>query len=204
MTKRKKQRIKTMGLISIIIILLVLIGILLCQNKKLQESIPFENGDIFEINCKHDEYAETVFKENVVISDFNFIWDATNSLNIFSNPMYEMDNIIAPESTNVYQFAIKNNTSFDILYDMNYFEENDYGINMRYRLKRSSDYLIGSETEWVSYDNLMTHGISLKKGVIDIYYLEWKWFSGENDTAIGENADSKYALKINIKAKANE
>ena len=42
--------------------------------------------------------------------------------------------------------------------------------------------------------------LSSKTKTSDTYYLEWKWFSGENDTAIGEAGDVEYVLKINIKA----
>lgn len=35
----------------------------------------------------------------------------------------------------------------------------------------------------------------------DKYSLEWKWFSADNDTAIGKIDDATYGLNISIKFK---
>ena len=37
---------------------------------------------------------------------------------------------------------------------------------------------------------------------LDVYYLEWKWFSSDNDTEIGQTPNAGYQLKIDVKAES--
>lgn len=216
-------------ILGLVIIILIIIIILLLFFRKGNEILkPSGNIDIFEITCtnncdsnktdKEDDTDEEVEDEekkkqeqqaqmeNEIKENFNVIntngvsWNSTKELNIFSNPMFEMKERIAPESSNIYQFIVRNNTIYNLKYDLNFIEENDMNIDMKYRLKKNDKYIVGSEEEWVEYDQLNISKISSKAKTSDTYYLEWKWFSGENDTAIGEAGDVEYVLKINIKA----
>ena len=211
-------------ILGIVIIILIIIIILLLFFRKGNEILkPSGNIDIFEITCtnncdsnktdkeddkdeekkKQEQQAqiENEIKENFSVLNKNGVtWDSTKELNIFSNPMFEMKERIAPESSNIYQFIVRNNTIYNLNYDLSFIEENDMNIDMKYRLKKNDKYVVGSEEEWVKYTELNLNKISLKSKTSDTYYLEWKWFSGENDTAIGEAGNVEYALKINIKA----
>ena len=165
------------------------------ENTKEQEDVKTENTN------NQQEQIETEIKENFSVINTNGIaWDSTKKLNIFSNPMYEMKEKIAPEATNIYQFVVRNNTIYNLKYKMTFIEENDMNINMKYRLKKNDEYIIGNENEWVKYSDLNISGVSSKTKTSDTYYLEWKWFSSDNDTAIGEKGSVDYTLKINIKA----
>jgi len=208
-----KLKDKTINIYLILIIILLAIIVYLLFTKQEKESLkPSGNVDIFDINCnyncdcdKEEENTESVFAEKEFDDNFNILdnntsWQSTNDLNIFSNPMYEMDNKIAPESTNFYQFVVRNNTIYDINYNIVFKEDNNYKINMKYRLIKNDEYIVGNEKEWVTYEKLNLNNISLLTKNSDTYYLEWKWFSSDNDAEIGKIGNANYSLKIDIKA----
>jgi len=200
-------------LLGLVIIILLSVVVYLLFNKEEDVLKPSGNVDIFDINCNYncdcdDEFEDTqpVFGESDVLENFNIVgndgivWSSTNDLNIFSNPMYEMKEKIAPESSNFYQFVVRNNTIYDINYSIEFSEVNDMYINMKYRLIKNEQYVVGNDREWVSYNELDLEKIYLKTKTSDTYYLEWKWFSSDNDTLIGESGNVDYSLKIDIKA----
>lgn len=186
-------------LITIIIVLIIIIILLLMLWKfdKNQKKLT-GNVDVFEIecNCKDKEPADD--SNDVVINDSDITWLTSNQLKIFKNPVYEMSEIIAPGSSNAYHFAIKNNGDCNFIYQLQFQEQNEFNINMKYRLKRNNEYI---DKSWVSYDKLFKDEISLKKGQQDDYILEWKWVESINDTEVGSNISSSYNLKIEVAGK---
>ncbi len=137
---------------------------------------------------------------DVEVNDSNTKWSATNVLRIFENPAYNLEEIIAPLSTNSYQFIIRNGTSVFVVYDLEFIEQNVYDINMKFRLMKNGSYVSGSDNSWVTYDQLKVSSSSLISGSKDTYYLEWKWFESDNDTSVGSNIGAYYSLKINLSA----
>ena len=113
--------------------------------------------------------------------------------------MYEFKEIIAPESSNTYQFVVKNGTEYNLKYNISFNESNQYNINMKYKLKKNDTYIID---HYVSASELNVSEMLLDSKKNDTYYLEWKWISSDNDTAIGKTRDAKYSLKIDIKAES--
>ena len=144
---------------------------------------------------------EPTTDDNFIVKD-TVEWKSQNELRIFANPVYQMDNKIAPESSNTYEFIVRNNTSYNVKYSIDFDEENESNINMRYRLKKDGAYVVGNDTTWVRYNDLDLENITLNSSNDHIYYLEWKWFSSDNDTAIGANSSSKYKLNIVISAES--
>ena len=51
--------------------------------------------------------------------------------------MYELTDVIAPESSNTYQFVVKNGTEYNLKYKIDFIENNPYQINMKYKLKKN-------------------------------------------------------------------
>lgn len=135
----------------------------------------------------------------ITIVDKNIVWSSENKLRIFENSAFEYDEIIAPESSNVYQFIVKNTTKYDLKYKIDFIEDNVFNINMRYKLKKNDKYVID---EYVSASELKLLEYQLNSGASDTYYLEWKWVSSSNDTAIGNNPSSNYKLSIEINAES--
>ena len=136
--------------------------------------------------------------DEVLVSDNRIIWNDSSDLKIFSNSVYNFEDKIAPESSNTYQFVVKNSTSYKIKYSMSFIETNPYNINMKYRLKKNNNYIVD---RYVSYNELNLDEQLLNAKKNDTFYLDWKWVSSDNDTDAGNN-QANYSLKIDIKAES--
>ena len=108
-----------------------------------------------------------------------------------------MEGRIAPESSNAYEFKVENNTAYNLKYQIEFIETNEYNINMKFKLKKNDTYIID---HYVKASELSVTDMPLNINDSDTYYLEWKWISSSNDTSIGQNPEAKYSLKIEIKA----
>ena len=135
----------------------------------------------------------------LIVEDKDITWSGNTIAKIFTNSMYEFKNKIAPESSNTYQFIVKNATEYNLKYNISFIENNPYSINMKYKLKRNDTYVID---HYVSPSEINVSNILLDSGKNDTYYLEWKWVSSDNDTEIGTNPNAEYELKIDIKAES--
>ena len=140
-------------------------------------------------NDDEDEMLNVYDDEHTAVT-----WNGSDDLKIFGT-----SGKIAPESDSTYQFVIKNTTSYNLKYSIDFIETNPYNINMKYKLKKNDTYLID---HYVSADELSASEIFLNNNQSDTYYLEWKWISSENDTQIGKTIDANYGLKIEIKAES--
>ena len=194
----KKEKRKSLFYIYIIIILLIVIFILLMQkNNKVCSNLDGK-VDIFEVGCGENGENCTEDKQFfLTISDDQKTWQNENTIDIFSNPLYNNESLIAPLSTNTYRFVISNDSTKDIEYEMNFKEDNRFNINMKYRLKRGEDYIVGDEDTWVYYEELNLKKLNLQTKTKQVFYLEWKWFESTNDTEIGITRPT-YSLTIAI------
>ena len=221
MNKEKRKINKILMILNVVLIIIVVILLLKGCSKK-EETIK-NNGkiNIFEIKCdtdcdcncdkdnnekdkEKDDNTQEAFKPidddqelDIKILDKNKSWNDNENINLFEDSEYVVSGKIAPESTGTYQFVIKNSTIYNVKYNLNFDERNNYNINMKYRLKKNNEYVINN---WVTYSKLKQESIKLNKNSSDTYYLEWKWFESTNDNSIGEDINSKYGLSINIKA----
>jgi len=118
---------------------------------------------------------------------------------IFTNSMYKFRNVIAPESSNTYQFVVKNATDYNLKYTIDFVESNEHNINMKYKLKKNDTYLID---HYVSASELNISQMMLNVSSNDTYYLEWKWISSSNDTNIGKTPNAYYELAIKVEAES--
>ena len=140
-------------------------------------------------------------KDGVEVFDKETEYFQDTQLRIFTNAAYYVvDNKIAPDSQNSYQFVIRNNNKSDIKYDLNLNEENKYNVNMKYRLKLNGIYVVGNDDKWLSYKELKQENIELAANTYDVYTLDWKWFESSNDTEVGTNINSNYKLELRITA----
>ncbi len=133
----------------------------------------------------------------LVVEDDQIIWNTTNEINVFDTTFGDSNMKIAPESTGMYEFSVQNKTNYILKYSITFNENNNYHINMKYKLKKNDAYVISN---YVSYDQLIGTDLILNKNEVDSYVLEWKWVSSDNDTEIGSNPASKYGLTIIIEA----
>jgi hypothetical protein len=136
---------------------------------------------------------------DLIVEDKYITWNGVKETKIFEKTMYVKEERIAPESSNVYQFIVKNNTVYNLKYKINFIENNPLGINMKYKLKKNDTYIID---HYVSANKLATTDLLLNADDNDTFYLEWKWISSDNDTKIGQTPNASYGLKIEIEAES--
>ena len=134
----------------------------------------------------------------VFVKDKKLIWNDSSDLKIFTNSVYNLENKIAPESSNTYQFVIKNSTTYNVKYNISFSEFNPYNINMKYKLKKNNTYIVD---HYVSYNQLNISDQLLSAKNNDTFYLDWKWISSDHDNAAGENK-ANYSLKIEVNAES--
>ena len=223
--KKSKSDLIVKIILIIIIILLLLHNCAMVRKANNNEGkTPTGNVDIFEIKCDQsacdspitngetnsnntnnssniNNGKNTPVSSNdegeITVLDKDIVWSSENRLRIFENSIYEYNEIIAPESSNVYQFVVKNTTKYNLKYTIDFVEDNKFNINMKYKLKKNDTYIFD---EYVSASELKMTEYSLNSGANDTYYLEWKWISSSNDTSIGSNPSSNYRLSILINA----
>lgn len=134
-------------------------------------------------------------------------WNQLSRLNVFANPDYGGQPIIAPDSRGEYAFTIQNSARFPLQYTLKITDENEVGVPMEYRLKLGGKYLAGSENEWANVSALTEMSNNLPHESEAVYTLEWRWL-GENDeldTSAGVAAQdgAKYLLNFYIVAEQN-
>ena len=215
--KKKKKLDAVIKIILIIIIIILLLHNCALNNNKNKEKIPTGNVEIIEIKCDKDtNQCDTSSDDNtipvsgsedevvtidgmVTVYDNDVTWHGSTEAKIFTNSMYQLEDVIAPESSNTYQFVVKNSVGYKIKYNVSFIESNPYNINMKYKLKKNDTYLID---HYVSVNELNLTNLMLDSSNNDTYYLEWKWISSDNDTEIGKTPNANYGLKIEIKAES--
>lgn len=159
-----------------------------------------DNSEEKKINGDTDTDVE---REGIVyVDDKNGRYAYQKTLKIFENAAFKYTNKIAPGVSNSYDFKVHNETENTIRYDIAFTESSEYPINMRYRLKREGNYIVGSDSEWVSASELAAAFKELPMDGVDSYTLDWEWpyESGRDalDTEIGEKMLSEYSLEIKI------
>ena len=221
MNNDKKEKNKIIDWIVKIILIIIIIILLihncaLIKNRRLKQE-PTGNVDIIEITCNKDDVCKKdPEKQNddntkpvsgdveepetgLIVKDKQITWKGETQAKIFTNSMYKFKDVIAPESSNTYQFIVKNATEYNLKYKIDFVEENPYNINMKFKLKKNDTYIID---EYVSASELNISDMLLNVKENDTYYLEWKWISSSNDTAIGKTPDAYYGLTINVEAES--
>ena len=221
--KNKKIIDLVVKIVLIIIIIILLIHNCVINKNKSIEKIPTGNVDIIEIKCDKENVCEfdsnnkstgkdtkqettsvngeeDIIREGMVtVYDNDVTWHGMTQAKIFTNSMYQIEDVIAPESSNTYQFVVKNSADFKLKYNINFIEKNPYNINMKYKLKKNDTYLVN---HYVSASELNLTNLILNSSDNDTYYLEWKWVSSDNDTQIGKEQDAKYGLNIEVRAES--
>lgn len=214
---KKNRFIKIIYILIMIIIIIHLLSNYLRIIGYKNNLVPTGNVDIFDINCncqndnenEKDEKPVLGESDGLVVYDKN-VFFGEGELKIFENPAYEYKEIIAPGSSNTYQFIIRNNNPFDMEVNFNTAEVNKNNVKLKFRLRENNKYIIGDSSNWVTIKDLKYSNIKINSMKYKTYSLDWKWEYSESknqdkiDTFIGFDAVDKYKLLINIKAKMLE
>ncbi len=125
-------------------------------------------------------------------------WEDREDLSVFYNQTFG-DKVIVPGMTGAYRFRMQNNSPDPIVYSLTFSETNEYGIAMRYRLKRDGVYIAGEEG-YVTVEELCMEDLSVEEESITLFELEWIWAHNDAvDTVAGEN-EAMYYLHIDFLA----
>lgn len=215
-------------IIIFIIIFLIILFLLISKFGVIEVKTPTGYVDIFDINfelscncncggdsskcscstdcgCKgvvlgvSDIWQDEESNNELMVYDKEVAYEKDTPLNIFSHQSYYVVNdVIAPGSENSYQFIVRNNNDFGIIYDFEMNETNEFNINMKYTLKLNGEYVLGNDEVWVTAEELLQNNMVLADNSYSVYTLDWKWFESDNDTEIGTNVEANYKLNINF------
>ena len=133
-----------------------------------------ENKDDEENKDNDDNQDDEIIdnEARIKISEDGTDWNELKELRIFYNEFYEDEPKIAPGVSGEYKYTVENNWDKDVIYHMNFSEENPLNINMVYKLKDDGKYVFGDENTWVSHDDLNKPDIVIESGETHIYTLE--------------------------------
>ena len=177
-------------IIKIIFIIVSFCAILCIQT--VIDSGKYKGVDAFEIN-----------KPTTQDDDGDVKYVVTKNKDIFENRYYD-NKKIAPGVSGTYEFDVINNMNSNVEYKINTSNTNSSNINLKYRLKRDNEYVIGNESTWVSISGLNLTNVLLNSKSTHSYILEWKWPYEDGidniDTQIGKDGNSKYELNISVYA----
>ncbi len=177
-------------IIKIIFIIVSFCAILCIQT--VIDSGKYKGVDAFEIN-----------KPTTQDDDGDVKYVVTKNKDIFENRYYD-NKKIAPGVSGTYEFDVINNRKSKVKYKIDTSNTNSSNINLKYRLKRDNEYVIGNESTWVSISGLNLTNVLLNSKSTHSYILEWKWQYEDGidniDTQIGKDGNSKYELNISVYA----
>lgn len=106
--------------------------------------------------------------------------------------------LIAPGMSGEYRFTIRNGSPVDVTGVFRFEEDNEAGIDMRFRLRQNGE-LISSE-EFVPLDELELSSAYLSSDSTSAFVLEWYWSHNDPvDTWVGENG-AYYAVELAFRA----
>lgn len=171
--------------------------------------IPATGALVFGISREFGESKKPVSpgstpeKMLITITDDDGKWDADGSSET-EHGVFVVTNTsrkyVAPYDTGVYHFEVKNTKNRNIYYDLTLEEDNADKINIKYKLKKNGDYIIGGDG-WVYYNEIKLDEVAIGALGNDAYELEWSWVSenDEQDTAIGLKQDrAEYSVEIKV------
>lgn len=169
--------------------------------------------------------GNTEFKPGFEVTDNEGVWEQNQQVEIFKIKYDETgevtvdgidDKLIAPGTSNLYNFTLKNTGNVPLDYILTTeveFSNQEYSLPVSVRLNDSNGkYIIGSADAFD--DAVKLNAVGEKAGISPKsfvnYSLEWKWpFESETDaydTLLGNmavNEDLVMTVKINVRAEAN-
>ncbi len=237
MSNNKKYNVRHTGR-NIWIIVLILILIILLTWAYLSGLLgSFIDGDRNTINIADSSSAMNQNQNHgtpdVLIESEDIRWETDTSINLFREFYTNEDGsitvlsgddykVIAPGTSNEYEFTIKNTGSSPVDYVLtldSIFTLENHDLPMVVRLHKGDEWLIGSEDEWVAVSDLteVTDSDSLDVNYSNIYVFEWQWpfecgeqeeliLNNLNDTLLGNasvNSEVEFTLNIKVDSSVN-
>ncbi|HJA02283.1 MAG TPA: hypothetical protein H9797_02760 [Candidatus Gallimonas gallistercoris] len=125
-------------------------------------------------------------------------WTYIENLPIFENDYFDREAIL-PGMRGEYRFILENCNNYALTYAIACTEENDFDIDIRYRLMRDGHHLAGEEgyeeTEALHFEEL-----TIEANSSAFFVLEWYWADDDPiDTEAGENG-AEYTFTFAVEA----
>lgn len=125
-------------------------------------------------------------------------WKYIENLPIFENDYFDREAIL-PGMRGEYRFILENCNDYALTYAIACTEENDFEIDIRYRLMRDGHHLAGEEgyeeTEALHFEEL-----TIEANSSAFFVLEWYWADDDPiDTEAGENG-AEYTFTFAVEA----
>ena len=140
-------------------------------------------------------YAPTIF----VTDEGGTSWEAQSDLKVFFNERFG-DSVIVPGMHGAYRFVFENRNADAVEFSLAFAEENEYGIELVYRLERDGVYVSGAGG-YVGVEELGVSGMTVEAHSATVFELQWFWRHNDAaDTAAGE-AEASYLLHIALQAR---
>lgn len=235
MGNSKKYNIRHFGrniwilvMVLILVFLLslsILSGLLGGYSKSDKNIIPI-NTDNVSLGINDDDEL----MPDMLVEDKDVSWETNTSVDLFRE-FYTNDDgmitvssedgekVIAPGTSNQYEFSIKNNGSIPLEYVLNLdsmFSIDEYDLPFEVRLRKGDEWLIGDDNSWADRSELERLE---DKDTVDVnnsvlYVFEWQWpYEAEaqdeialrdlNDTLLGNMAisqDVEFRLNIRVES----
>lgn len=209
--KKQRNNARCLNVILIIIIILLLLFwyIVGYRMGKIgfghQETIAPPTDEITQGDKDKDNADQKEYNiPEILVTQGDIKITKDTHLNIFNNEKFNGEKIIAPGSDGVYQFCVRNKSNYDITYDLNFTDEMQYSVNMKYKLKIDNVYIKGNKDEYKNLEDIQVKEIIVPKESANIYTLEWYWVDdNKNDTIVGSQENNQY-YKLNLEINAKE
>lgn len=146
------------------------------------EEIIVDNSDVFKVYQNEKE------------------WKDLKQIDVFKNKYFNDQAIIAPGVNGKYNFIVSSEDAAKFKYNIVFTDENNYNINLKYKLLRNGKYISGNTNEWVNVEELNTSEMLLNPNTRDIFTIEWEWIDAKNDTEVGQTVGADYKMNIEVKA----
>ncbi len=136
-------------------------------------------------------------------------WETETSVDLFKNTYTDAegnvtvqsalgDKVIAPGTTNDYEFNIKNTGNISLDYTVKLdgtFSISEHELPFYVRCRVGDEWLVGSAEKWVKVENLgdAVTTRTLPRGEIDTFVFEWQWpfeVDKESENLIGDLNDT--------------
>ena len=98
-------------------------------------------------------------------------WKHIENLPIFENDYFDREAIL-PGMRGEYRFILENCNDYALTYAISCTEENDFDIDIRYRLMRDGNYLAGEE-EYEEIEALRFEELTIEANSMAFFVLEW-------------------------------
>lgn len=179
--------------IALLVLILVSIGIavFLTGGILMKTTAPFADENTVELAIDQDMPSNGNISRQFDI--FGILDDENSENSAETRKIY-------PGLKGEYQFLMVNTGVLNLYYKLSFWEDNEYNIPIRYRVKKGKEYIAGGPNTWVEMSEMKFDPERIEKGEEIVYTIEWQWvdYDDAHDTKLGYEAIAKYVFHMNL------